>query len=128
MKLEFPIEEKMLGMVLQAVPHCAGNPVFSIQYTVSDPEPVKNQLLAKAVEDLKVKAKVLSDAAGVKLGDILSVDYSWGEIDIVNRPMENLLLSESCDSDASNLGYLDEEIDPDDIDFSDTVTVVWGIS
>lgn len=91
MKLEFPSDNEMLGQVLLAVAHCPGQPEFTIQYTISDPEAAKNELLAKAVEDSKAKAGVLSKAAGVSLKDIITIDYSWGEIDFVTRPVNELI-------------------------------------
>ena len=53
-----------------------------MNYTIKDVEAAKNELLGKAVAESKKKAQVLTDAAGVKLGNIISIDYSWGEIDI----------------------------------------------
>ena len=100
---------------------------FSIIHTVKDAEAVKNQLIGKAVADSKEKAKVLAEAAGVKLGSILKIDYSWGEIEVYSRPfqmMENgagLCLGETSD------GRYHMNIEADDIDLQDTVTVVWEI-
>ena len=51
---------------------------FSIEYTVSNPEAAKNKLLGEAVKDSMSKAGVLAAAAGVTLGDIVNIDYSWG--------------------------------------------------
>lgn len=73
--------------------------------------------------DSKEKAKVLAEAAGVTLGDIVTIDYSWGELEIVSRPVERCMMS------AAN-GAVDSyamDIEPDDIDVTDTVTVVWEI-
>ena len=44
------------------------------------------------MEDSKNKAEVLSKAAGVTLGDIQIIDYSWGEIDFVTRPMNDIII------------------------------------
>ena len=125
MKLEFPKDNDLLGMVLEALAKCAGEPEFSIQYTVSDPEAAKNELLAKAIEDSKAKTEVLSRAAGVSLADVLTVDYSWGEMEIYSRPIMSLECSSvDCIKEPTGIGL---DIDPDDIDLTDTVTVVWGI-
>lgn len=61
-----------------ALAHCAVSPEFSIEYTVSNPEAAKNKLLGEAVKDSMSKAGVLAAAAGVTLGDIVNIDYSWG--------------------------------------------------
>ncbi|MBQ7944058.1 MAG: SIMPL domain-containing protein [Lachnospiraceae bacterium] len=126
MKIEFEADNKLLGKVLYALAHCAVRPEFRIQYTVRDVEAAKNQLLGKAVADSKEKAKVLSEAAGVELKDIILIDYSWGEIELVSQPMDRCMtLQESCCD--MGAGAYEIDIEADDIDMSDTVTVVWGI-
>ncbi len=126
MKLDFPKESGLLGQVLAVVASCKGEPEFNIRYTVSDPEPAKNELLARAVEDSKKKAKILSDAAGVEIGEILNIEYSWGHIEFVTRPVDNLCMDE-CKSETECLKNIDLDIEPDDIDVSDEVTVLWAI-
>ncbi len=105
---------------------CKGEPEFSIQFTVSDPESAKNELLGKAIEDSKEKASVLSRSAGVELGDIQLIDYSWGELDIYTRPMDEVkcLSKIELDADCDDIGF---DIEADDIDITDTVTVVWAL-
>ncbi len=125
MKLEFESDNKRLGKILYALANCPLHPEFRLSYTVKDPEAVKNELLGKAVQDAIAKAGVLSGAAGLKLGDIQNMDYSWGEIDFEYRPMNRDLLMQPCIAEGS--GSYDMDIEPDDIDVEDTVTVVWEI-
>ena len=125
LKVEFDSDNKRLGKVLYALANCQLSPEFRLSYTVKDPEAVKNELLGKAVRDAAAKAGVLSGAAGVKLGDIQSVDYSWGEIEFEYRPMSRDL---ACDCLGAPGGSYDMDIEPDDIDVQDTVTVVWEIA
>ena len=127
MKLEFPAENKRLGKILYALAHCPVSPEFSIEYTVADPEAAKNELLGKAVKDSMQKASVLAEASGVKLDKILTIDYSWGEIDFVSRPLQEMSLR-CCAEDACSPASYDMDIEPDDIDITDTVTVVWNIA
>ncbi len=127
LKIEFDADNKALGKVLYALGHAAVKPELRIVYTVKDPEASKNQLLAKAIADSKEKAKVLTEAANVSLGEIMTIDYSWGEIELSSTPMNRMLepmMMEDCCMSAS----YDIDIEPDDIDVTDTVTVVWSIS
>lgn len=104
-------------------------PEFRLSYTVSDPEAAKNELLGKAVTDAKDKAAVLTQAAGVTLKGIQSIDYSWGEIDFEYKPMNGMLMADEClaaPMAISGTSY-DMDIEPDDIEVSDTVTVLWEI-
>lgn len=127
MKLEFPKDNEMLGKLLGVVSKITGEPEFSLQYTIADPEVAKNELLAKAVADSKAKASVLAKAAGVELGDILTIDYSWGEIDFVTRPTGDVMVRELCNCVESEDESIDIDIEADDIDVTDTVTIVWSL-
>lgn len=127
MKVEFPSDNDRLGKILYALANCSVSPDFQISYTVKDREAAKNELLGRAVTDAKEKAAVLSAAAGVKLKDIQSIDYSWGEIDFEVSPMSRAVYAAParCLAEESD-GYI-LNIEPDDIEVSDTVTVVWEI-
>ena len=127
-KIEFASDNKMLGQVLYALAHSSLKPEFSIEYTVADVEKCKNELLHNAIEDSVQKAHVLTTAANVKLGEIQAIDYSWGEIDFVTKPLNEMRLMECTECEMSAPGAYDIDIEADDIDVTDTVTVVWEIS
>jgi uncharacterized protein YggE len=123
MKVEFDSDNKRLGKILYALANSTLHPEFSLSYTVKDPEAVKNELLGKAVRDAAAKAGVLSSAAGLKLGEIQSMDYSWGEIRFETEPV-NRSMAMLAEADC---GSYDPDIEPDDIEAQDTVTVIWEI-
>lgn len=127
MKVEFDSDNARLGKILYSLASAKTiHPDFRISYTVKDKEASKNELLGKAVADAKAKASVLTVAAGVTLKDIKTIDYSWGEIEFEYEPMhkevycKSIIMTESDNS-------LDMDIEPDDIEVADTVTVVWEI-
>lgn len=125
MKIEFEADNTRLGQVLYGLAQAPVSPEFHINYTIKDTEAVKNKLLGKAVADSKEKALVLAEAAGVALGELVSVDYSWGEKSFVSEPMNRSMpLMKDCR--VTSGGY-NMSIEPDDINVSDTVTVVWKI-
>lgn len=125
MLIEFDADNKKLGEILYTLAHSVITPEISIEYTVSDPEKHKDKLLKDAIEDSKHKAEVLANAADVKLGDIVSIDYSWGEINFVSEPIQNFAFT-SAEKTTGRAGY-DIDIEADDIDVTDTVTVIWNI-
>ena len=127
LKVEFESDNDRLGKILFSLANCKVKPEFRISYTVKNPEATKNLLLGKAVTDAKEKAVVLTQAGGVTLKDIQSIDYSWGEIDFEYRPMRGDVLMECCEAPMAAKSY-NLDIEPDDIDVSDTVTVVWEIA
>ena len=118
--IKFENDNKILGKVLYELAHCDVKVKFDINYTVKDKEKVKNDLLEKAVKDSTTKAKVLAKASGVKLKEILNIDYSWGEIDIYSSPMDDLMVCKAAST-------YDIDIEADDIDVQDTVTITWTI-
>lgn len=127
MKVEFPSDNDRLGKILFALSNSSIDPEFRISYTVSDPEAAKNTLLAKAMADAKEKAAVLSQAAGVTLKEIQSIDYSWGTIDFEVSPLNRLSACSVPFSPAAGKACFDLDIEPDDISTSDSVTVIWEI-
>ena len=124
MKLEFARNNELLGRLLYALAHCQGKPQMDLCFTVSNPEKAKNELLGKAIEDARIKAEVLTKAAGVALGEIQLIDYSWGEIQLVT-PNLGTRFCESVPYEKADAYEMD--LEPDDIDASETVTVVWEI-
>lgn len=77
LKVEFDSDNKRLGKILYALANTEKvSPEFRLSYIVKDREGAKNQLLGKAVEDAKAKATVLTQAAGVSLKEIQTIDYS----------------------------------------------------
>ena len=126
-KVEFDIDNARLGKILYVLANAKDiHPDFRLSYTVKDKEASKNELIGKAVADAKTKAEVLTKAAGVSLKEIKSIDYSCGEIQFEYSPMRRDILLGSVMDDACEGSY-DVDIEPDDVEVSDTVTVVWEI-
>ena len=128
MKVEFDSDNERLGRVLYALANSQLRPEFRISYTIKDPEAAKNQLLGKAVSDAMEKADALARAARVVLKDIQSIDYSWGHINFEVHPMSRMLVAEEgLALPMAASGTYDMDIEPDDIEVSDTVTLLWEI-
>ena len=125
MKVEFESDNKLLGRVLYALANSPVSPEFQIGYFVKDQEAAKNTMLANAVADAREKATVLTQSAGVILKNIQTIDYSWGEVRFESRLME-CASGGACYSPTPD-GCYDMDIEPDDIDASDNVTVIWEI-
>ena len=83
LSIEFDNDNKKLGIVLYALSKCSSAPEFSIKYKMKDYSEMKEILLERSVADAKKKALIISKAADVKLGEIISIDYSWSEINLV---------------------------------------------
>ena len=127
LKIEFDSDNERLGKILYALANCELKPELRLSYTVKDPEAAKNELLGRAMTDAKEKAAVLSAAAGVALKNVQSIDYSWGEINFEVQPMNRMVMEDACYAAVSEPKGYDLDFEPDDIEASDTVTVVWEI-
>ena len=127
MKLEFDFDNARLGEILCALSAGPLQPELAVSYTVKDPEAARNALLAKAVSDAGEKAEALAAAAGVKLGDILCLNYAFNDVGLEVRPMNRALTANECAAPRMAKGF-DIGITPDDISISDTVTVIWAIA
>ncbi|MBR6322220.1 MAG: SIMPL domain-containing protein [Lachnospiraceae bacterium] len=125
LKIEFPTERESIGRIFAMVAGLSGKPEFYVEYTVKDTEGARNELLKNAVADSKLKAEVLAEAAGVRLGEIATIDYSWGEVEFVARPMNKM--SRALMAEAAVEDSMDFDVVPDDIKVDDTVTVVWSL-
>ena len=124
LKVEFDFDTKRLAQTLYAISKCLAQPELSISFTVKDPTAVNKELLRSAAVNAKDKAQILCEASGVGLGALLSIDYNWGELNIVSHT--DYMLEEKCMAMPVG-GLADIEIEPDDIDVSDTATFVWEI-
>ena len=129
LKVEFDSDNDRLGRITYALAHAKGiTPSFSLVYAVKDKEAAKNLLIGRAVEDAKAKAEILAKAAGVKLINIQSIDYSRGEHDFA-VPMAAFGKCRAVGS--GDAGCLPQSynvnVEPEDIEEDDTVEVVWSI-
>ena len=124
LKVEFDFDTKRLAQTLYAISRCLAQPELSISFTVKDPSEVNKELLKSATINAKEKAQILCEASGVELGQLLTIDYNWGELNIVSHT--DYMLEEKCMAMPVG-GLADMDIEPDDIDVSDTATFVWEI-
>lgn len=123
--IKFENDNEILGKVLYQLSKCPVDVTFDIIHTISNTEEAKNELLRSAVEDAKIKSRILADSSEVTLGDIISIDYSWSEVHFTSHPIQNFKLNSMILEDSSS--SYDIDIEADDIDMDDTVTVIWEI-
>ena len=124
LKVEFDFDTKRLAQTLSAISKSLAKPELSITFTVKDPSAVNKELLKPATINAREKAEVLCEASGVELGSLLTIDYNWGELNIVSRT--DYMLEERAMAMPMR-AMADMDIQPDDIDVSDTATFVWEI-
>lgn len=122
LKLEFDLDMEILSKVITAIAKSKVEPRFNIRFSVKDKDEINKELLIKATENARSKAEVLTKAARVTLGRLVSIDYNWSEINIYSNTTYEI----------ENKSYAIAEtyapsIEPEDIKISDTVAFVWEI-
>ncbi|MGN1166918.1 MAG: SIMPL domain-containing protein [Lachnospiraceae bacterium] len=123
LKVEFDFDTKRMAKTLSAISKCLAEPEISISFTVKDSAAVNEMLLKSAAVNAKQKAQILCEASGVKLGELLSIDYNWEELNIYSNT--DYQLEDKCLAAPAALSNI--EIEPEDIKVNDTATFVWGI-
>ena len=122
LKLVFDFDTVRLSSALGAVAKSRVNPKINIDFTVKNPAAVNEMILQDAAANARKKAEILCAASGVKLGNLVCIDYNWGEVTYVSRAKYAM-----DDCIAVGAAPCDIEIDPDDIEAGDTAAFVWEI-
>lgn len=125
LKVEFDFENKRLSKALEVIGNCLANPQISIAFTIKDTSAINEEMLRTATVNARCKAEILCEASGKRLGDLLSIDYNWGEMRLYSDTSYDI--EERCLAASGGTAINAMEIEPDDIDVSDTVTFVWEI-
>ena len=96
-----------------------------LAFTVKNPARVCEELLINATENARAKAEILCKASGSTLGQLLNIDYNWGELNVFSRTSYDV---EDCIQPLMAMSKCAApEIEPVDIDVTDTVAFTWEI-
>lgn len=119
--LAFSLDMEKLGKVIYAIDASASEPQLSVNFTVSDPTAMEAEMLQSAAEDAQRKAEILAQATGQQLGELLGIDYNWGEVVFQSEThIGGLNLMR-----ASEIALPD--LTPEDVEVGDTVTFNWQL-
>lgn len=123
LKIEFDFDTKRLAKALSEISKCIAKPEISIDFTVKDSSAVSRELLKAAVKNAREKAEILCAASGAKLGELLSIDYNWGELHLYSATDYDV------EGKCMMLGAADDmDIEPEEIKARDTATFAWEIA
>ena len=126
LSLKFGFDTEKLKWIISAVTSCKkANPIFNISFDVKDKESVNDKLLELAVSDAMKKAAVLSSAANVDLGGILSIDYDNEDVNYASPTTMHSTLYRGMDCGKESAP--DISFEPESIQSRAEVTVVWEI-
>lgn len=124
LKISFDFDVRKLSQTLASISNCLSHPQIFIRFTVKDATQINEEVLRSAAINAKRKAEILCEASGATIGELVEINYNWGELDIYSHSNY-----ECCQESMPNM-YRAKliDIEPEDIDVSDTVTFVWKIN
>lgn len=123
LKLSFDLDTNLLAQALNAISDSGADANFNIQFTVKNPERVNQELLKSAAENARQKAEILCAAAGVNLGELVSINYDWGEVNVVSASAYSMSREM-----VRGISTPVPEFEPEDIQANDTATFIWEIN
>lgn len=121
LELAFDFDQQRLSRALTAITEGLSEPELSVVFTIKEPTEVKEALLKAAANNAHRQAQVLCAAAGVSLGDLLTINYSWGEISLISDT-DFRLMERAPAMMAKTIDF-----EPADIELTDSATFVWAI-
>ena len=119
LKMTFDLRNDKLNAAVDTIAASLAQPKISIAFTIKDADAFNDKILKAAAKDAKRKAKLLCAAMGVNLGKLISINYSWDELNIRR---EAVLCQEAPVAAKNSFDFK-----PDDITASDTVDFYWEI-
>ena len=120
LKISFDLDIKKLSETLSVISTSKAKPGVEIAFTLKDGSGIKEEVLRKASKNARRKAEILASTSGVKLGKLISIDYSWKDIELYSD-------IKCYDSMPSIRKMASIDIEPDDIKAEDIVTFTWKI-
>lgn len=116
--LQFTVHDvRRIGAVIDAAVAGGATSVQGITYDITDHTSASAQALAKAVRDAQAKARAMADAAGIRLGSVVSMT----DIETTPYPFPIIRGAMSAAPGAST------QVSPPDVQLTVSVTVGWTI-
>jgi uncharacterized protein len=123
LELEIPLEKSLLNSLLGQIANKLNNIDFSIAFGVKDASQHQQQLILNAISKAKENATLITEATGVKLKEILTIDYSFHELTIRSRRYDYPVY----EANMMTMADAAPDFEPDDIDVAETVNITWRI-
>lgn len=106
-----------LGEIITAASDAGADTIGGPTFTLDDESPVRDDAIAKAVENARSRAEAMAKAAGKSVGEVLSMSSS-----AVNVPVPMYAGAEARSADAASV-----PIEPGTLDITADVTVIFEL-
>ena len=128
--LRFGFDAARLGKALGAVAESKAQPELQVRFTVREPEKLEKELLCSAAESARVRAEVLAEASGKKLGELQRIDY---DVNRLNFYSDTAIEMADCMPQMANGAMAKAKrsfgaaLRPQDVELSDAAVFVWEL-
>lgn len=122
--IEFGLDHVLAGKLLNELVQSQLNPKVKITYTIAEVEPYREKLLKLAIEDSMHKAEIITKTAGINLGEIVTIDYSWSQINVSRNGDRFIAAPEFLQTRGI---HSIPDITPADIELTDTISISWSL-
>ena len=113
-----------VGKILAGAVDNGANQVYGSQFTIDDPDSLKQEARKLAIEKAKVKARELAEAAGIKLGKVVSVQDGEGSYPV---PPIAYATDKGYGIGGGGAEAIAPSVEPGSQDISQTVTLVFEV-
>lgn len=117
------MDRELLNRALGEAAQSASEAGIKISFDISDKESLRRRAMREAVTDARENATLLAEAAGVSLGDISKIDYSFIQV----RHQMGFDLGRDALSAPAFLRRT-PDIEPNEVNAVQNATVVWKIT
>lgn len=111
-------DKKTINEVFNAYMESGSEASFNMSFGLKDPEQWEDKLVVSAVKDAQHQAKVITDAAGIKLGPIASINRTnQGNF----NPVQRFAMME--DAGMMSKAVSMDHVNPEDLIMTETITI-----
>jgi uncharacterized protein YggE len=111
-----------VGKILAGAVDNGANQVYGSQFTIDDPDSLKQDARKDAIAKAKAKAKELADAAGIKLGKVVSIQDGEG-----SSPVPPIMYADKAMGMGGSAEAIAPSVEPGSQEVTQTVTLVFEV-
>ena len=119
-RIELPIDKELMNKLLNDFTSKVQDIDFRVSFILKDTKSFIEDLLQKAIANAKSTAKIIAKASGVKLKEIINIDYSFNQIHFIESD-SSIEIDNMCMSECA------PDIEPEDVEANKSVTITWLI-
>ncbi|MCD6337575.1 MAG: SIMPL domain-containing protein [Candidatus Marinimicrobia bacterium] len=119
-KVDFPVGSKLIAEFLGMLVENTEDMDFEVSFSVKNPKIHESELIKRAISNAKKSAEIIALESGVKLKEIVKIDYYFSEV--VFSRQKYTVNYDMCVNESTF-----PDFEPNGISGSKSITMVWAI-